>query len=227
MRKIIVVAVREYQASVKTKAFIASVILMPILMGGAGVMQALLKDRVDTTDKKFAVLDQSGVIYDAIEKAANQYNESGEVFRGEGEDRTKVRPRYLVEKATVAATDPSKYVLELSGRVREKEIFGFVMIGADVVQPGDDPAGVLATGAAYELRHVMDLTAEPVSAGTWTGGSITVPMVDLPVVQPIGEPNAIAAAVSMHSARSSASGRRSALFRTITGLAPLSHAVVR
>ena len=37
MRKMIVVAVREYQAAVKTKAFLVTLVLMPVMMGGGVV----------------------------------------------------------------------------------------------------------------------------------------------------------------------------------------------
>ena len=60
MRKMIVVAVREYLAAVRTKAFLISLIFMPILMGGSIVLNILLKDKVDTRDKNFALLDYTG-----------------------------------------------------------------------------------------------------------------------------------------------------------------------
>ncbi len=38
---------REYSAAVKTKSFIISVFLLPLLMGGGAIAQLLLKNQVD------------------------------------------------------------------------------------------------------------------------------------------------------------------------------------
>ncbi len=43
MRKVWIIAVREYLAAVRTKAFIISLSLMPVLMGGSIVMQIIFK----------------------------------------------------------------------------------------------------------------------------------------------------------------------------------------
>lgn len=137
MRKVIVIAVREYQAAVKTKAFIISIVLMPILMGGGIVVQTLLRDRVDTTDKRVAVLDRTGVLFDSISEAAQQRNDEV-VFQGEGAQRKKVRPRFIFEKAKVKDEDPDRAAYELSERIRNGDLFAFVIIGPDVIQPGTD-----------------------------------------------------------------------------------------
>ena len=137
MRKIMVVAVREYQAAVRTKTFIISVVAMPIFMGGSIAVQTFMRDKVDTTDKKVAVLDHTGLLYEAIAEAARERNNSA-IFKGEGEQLKKVRPRFLLEKAEATSQDPERIVFDFSERVRNKDIFAFVIIGPDVVEPGDD-----------------------------------------------------------------------------------------
>jgi len=59
MNKTLIFALREYKASVKTKGFIIGLILAPIFMGGSLITFALLKDRVDTTDKTVVIMDRS------------------------------------------------------------------------------------------------------------------------------------------------------------------------
>src|SRR3989442_6045334 len=61
MRKIFVVAGRDYRAAVKTKSFLISLLIMPLMMGGSILVQLLLKDKVDITDKSFAIVDRSGL----------------------------------------------------------------------------------------------------------------------------------------------------------------------
>jgi ABC-type Na+ efflux pump permease subunit len=145
MRKMIVVAVREYQAAVKTKTFIISVIAMPVFMGGSIAVQGLMRDKVDTTDKTVAIWDQTGVLDEAIAEAARKRNED-QVFTGEGSQRKKVRPRFLLERVDGRSEDPTRAAFELSERVRKNELFAFAIIGPNVVEPGDDAS---LAGVAY------------------------------------------------------------------------------
>ncbi len=142
MRKTIVIAVREYTAAVKTKAFIISVVAMPVFMGGAIVAQHFMKDKVDTTDKQFAVLDQTGSLYDAIAEAARERDQR-DVYEGEVPERKKIRPRFLIERVEASSEDPNQTAFELSERVRKKELFAFVIIGPDVVEPRHEPMMIL------------------------------------------------------------------------------------
>lgn len=146
MRKMLVVAMREYQAAVKTKAFIISLVLMPILMGGSIVAQVFLKDKVDIADKRVAVVDQTGQLYDALAGAARDRNET-KIFSGEGDARKQVKPRFVVEKVELVDGDPAQTAFALSERVRAKgdeRLFAFVMIGPDAVRPGADPVRAAA-----------------------------------------------------------------------------------
>ena len=137
MRKIIVVAVREYQAAVKTKAFIISLVLMPVMMGGVVAFQVFMKDRVDTADKRIAIVDYTDRIFDAIEEEARNRNAT-KIFRGEGADRKKVKPKFVVERVEPASDNPDQVKLKLSDRVREGEIFAFMVIPAEVIEPGEE-----------------------------------------------------------------------------------------
>lgn len=139
MRKMIVVAVREYQAAVKTKAFIVSLILMPVMMGGSVLVQVLMRDKVDTKDKRIAVVDQSGQLFDAIAEAARVRNET-KIFTDRDGEKKQIQPRYLFERVEPSADDSSRTTLALSDRVRARDLFAFITIGPDVVDPGTEPA---------------------------------------------------------------------------------------
>ncbi len=137
MRKIIVVAVREYQAAVRTKAFLITLVAMPILMGGSIVAQVLLKDRVDTTDKHFAVLDHTGELYDAVAKESDLRNQN-EIVDDAGKQN---KPRFLVQKVSNVTDEPDRAVLDLSERVRNKELFGFVVIAKGALESAEVTGG--------------------------------------------------------------------------------------
>ncbi|MEK7732223.1 MAG: ABC transporter permease [Planctomycetota bacterium] len=139
MRKMIVVAVREYLAAVKTKAFIVSLVLMPVMMFGSIFVQILLRDKIDTADKHVAVVDHSGQLFDALALAAKERNEK-DIFAERDGVQKQVQPRYLLEQAEAADADPAQILLQLSNRVRASELFAFVVIANDVVDAVADPA---------------------------------------------------------------------------------------
>ena len=59
MRKVWVIAAREYKAAVKTKSFLIGIILLPIMMGGGFLAQMLFKNQVDLRPKHFAIVDRT------------------------------------------------------------------------------------------------------------------------------------------------------------------------
>jgi len=135
MRKTLVVAMREYQAAVKTKAFIITLILMPVFYGGMIGVQLLLRDKVDTADKRIAVWDRSGQLYDSIVEAAEKRNAT-EIFRGDAAEGRQIGPRFLVERVEDPTQAPEKMALGLSERVRKKELFAFIIIDPSAVDGG-------------------------------------------------------------------------------------------
>jgi ABC-2 type transport system permease protein len=56
MRKTLIVAQSEFTTLVKTKAFLISLILMPIVMGGSIMLVLATKDATDSKDRTFAVV---------------------------------------------------------------------------------------------------------------------------------------------------------------------------
>jgi ABC-2 type transport system permease protein len=127
MRKTIVVAIREYQAAVKTKAFLIGLLMMPLMMGGGILVQVLIRNRVDVTDKRVAVADYTGQLIGAINVSANVRNQVA-IYEGEGAARKQVRPRYVIENVEISEKDPARLAATLSERVRKKELFAFVII---------------------------------------------------------------------------------------------------
>ncbi|HTS62615.1 MAG TPA: ABC transporter permease [Candidatus Acidoferrales bacterium] len=121
MRKILLMAKRDYVESVKTKAFILGLIVAPLLFGGGFLGIAVLKKRPDLHDKRIAILDHTGVAAGAVIRAAREKNDK-ELF-----DKTsgkQIAARYVFE--TVPDTPDAR--LALSGRVRARDLFGFVEI---------------------------------------------------------------------------------------------------
>ena len=134
MNKVWILVKREYKAAVKTKGFIISLVMLPILMGGGLVGVMLTKDKVDLKDKIVLVIDESQSVGDYLVKTAD-YRNANEIIDEESGD--KINPSYLF-KIVEKESDIDAQKLSLSERVRDKEIHGFVHIGPDVINPGLD-----------------------------------------------------------------------------------------
>jgi ABC-2 type transport system permease protein len=66
--KALQVARWEYVEKIKSKAFLISLILMPIIMIGMGVVPSLLMSRPDTTSVTIGIIDQTGEITVRLQK---------------------------------------------------------------------------------------------------------------------------------------------------------------
>ncbi len=135
MRKILRFAKREYNAAVKTKGFLIGLVVAPLVFGGSMIAFFLMKDRVDTADKRVAVSDRSGVMATALMQAAEQRN-AKEIFAEE--TGKKIKPAYFFEEVKPNLDDPQAQRLELSERVRNGSLYAFIEIGPQVVHPGED-----------------------------------------------------------------------------------------
>ena len=132
MNKSFVIALREYRAAVRSKAFVITLVALPVLMIGSSVAQFLLQDKVDTTDKTFAVVDRAGLFEESLKTAVAAYNQA-EIFEGEGDARHKVKPGFILEFIDPESIgEPPESTLKLSNRVRDKAISGFIEINAGV-----------------------------------------------------------------------------------------------
>jgi ABC-type Na+ efflux pump permease subunit len=164
MRKIFCIALREYQAAVKTKSFVISLLILPIMMGGGAALQYFLRDKVDITERHFALVDRTPgqALTPEIEKALALRNEKA-IFNPQGK---QLQPKFTLTLVPPSDDNPdavSKQRYELSEQVREHKLFGFADIGAKVgsletPQPppaqGDDQAA--NDKDRYDIRYQSD-----------------------------------------------------------------------
>ncbi len=136
MHKISVLVKREYRTAVRTKSFIIGLLLAPVFMGGSLVVFAIMKDKVDTSDKEIAVIDNSGVIADFLVGVADERN-TNEIFNKE--TGQKIKPAFHLTVLDPDTDNPKQQLIDLSGKVRRRELHAFIEIGPDILHPGDDP----------------------------------------------------------------------------------------
>jgi ABC-2 type transport system permease protein len=136
MRKIFILARREYRTAVRTKSFIIGLVLAPVFMGGSLIAFALLKDKVDLTEKHIAVIDHSGIMADYLLQAVEERNNT-EIFNPEKGEQ--VRPVYRLEIIPPNTADMLQLRIGLSEKVRRKQLHAFLEIGTEILHPGTDP----------------------------------------------------------------------------------------
>jgi ABC-2 type transport system permease protein len=141
--KTLIVAVSEFNTLTRSKAFLIGLALMPVIMAiGLGV-QKLTHDAVDTKARPFVVVDRTGVLFGAIASAAEQWNRAA--FDGASQKAS----RYLPTQVSFASDDQAARAA-LSDRVRKGEIYAFVEIPADVVDPAS------SASLKYYSNHPAD-----------------------------------------------------------------------
>jgi ABC-type Na+ efflux pump permease subunit len=74
MKKIFTIAAREYRAMVGTKAFLISIIMMPVLMLGSLLAIELLRNAGQVKERKIAVIDHSGKFTAILKAKADEKN---------------------------------------------------------------------------------------------------------------------------------------------------------
>jgi ABC-2 type transport system permease protein len=118
MRKMWVIAVREYLAAVRTKTFVVSLLLMPMFMGGSILFQLLFEGVVDTHDEAFALVNRTSDarLLKTLTDAIDAYNQGH-------------KPRFVVEDV-VPRSDILQQHLDLSNEVRAGKLRGFLELSS-------------------------------------------------------------------------------------------------
>ena len=128
--KALIVATSEFTTLVQSKAFIVGLVMMPIFMMIAFAVQKFTRDATDIKDRPFAIVDRSGVLAEPLKTAAEQWNRANAA----NDAGPQTQPRFLPSDASFDPSD-EKARAELSDRVRKDELFAFVEIPADVLNP--------------------------------------------------------------------------------------------
>ena len=122
--KVITVIKREYITRVKTKGFIASVLLMPVMMFIVMVLPSLMVSLQHKSDeiKTFVVFDETGEIFSKMQDALDENS----FFHHDGK-----RVYQLIEKSSDFSgnVDTKK---QLNQQLETKEIHGYIEIPRDV-----------------------------------------------------------------------------------------------
>jgi ABC-2 type transport system permease protein len=136
MRRALVVAGAEFQAAVRSKAFIISLIAMPVLMLGSILAQRFIMGRVDTTPRRFAIIDHSGQVHEALVAMTLARNAAVAAAPG----RPARGGPFMPEVVSPGPDGLDALRLELSERVLAKDLFAFVEIPPGVMRAEGEQA---------------------------------------------------------------------------------------
>lgn len=165
MNKIWVIAKREYLATVRTKMFVVSLVLMPVMMGGGAIASILAKKLEDRGEKVFAVVDRTpGKKLLPILQAGVERRNAEETTNKQTGERKAVA--FRLEPVEPSADQPEairEQRLELSDRVQKGKLAGFLDIGADAMKQGSVVSALL-----QGISKVAAPKAEPKDASSTT-----------------------------------------------------------
>jgi ABC-2 type transport system permease protein len=124
--KVITVIKREYITRVKTKGFLASILLMPVMMFIVMVLPSFMMTLQHKSDeiKTFVVFDETGEIFSKMEAALDE----NPFFHHKGK-----RVYQLIEKPS-DFNDNVEAKKQLNRQLEEKEIHGYIEIPQDVFE---------------------------------------------------------------------------------------------
>ena len=126
--KALIVAVSEFTTLVQSKAFLIGLLMMPIFMGIAFGVQKFTRNATDVKDRAFVVVDRTGVLYAPLKAASEERNQA---VKAGG---TQVAPFFLPSDTTFDEAD-NQARAALSDRVKRDEIYAFVEIPKDALDP--------------------------------------------------------------------------------------------
>jgi ABC-2 type transport system permease protein len=126
--KTLIVALSEFNTLTRSKAFLVGILLMPVFMGIAFGVQKFTRNATDVKDRRFVVVDRTGVLYAPLAAAAGEWNALASATG------VQLAPRFLPAPAMFDEGDEQARAA-LSDRVKTDELYAFVEIPADALDP--------------------------------------------------------------------------------------------
>jgi ABC-2 type transport system permease protein len=124
MRRILLIARRDYLERIQSKAYLFSLIVFPLLFGGSFFAIALA-NRANAKEQRVALIDHTGVSAATVIQACEEFTRKGPA-------------RFTFEENKPAADETSQ-LLSLSDRIRAGNLFLVIDISSDALRPDGAP----------------------------------------------------------------------------------------
>ena len=124
MKKILKVALREYVETVKTKTFIFSILLMPVLIGGIVFLSIRFQTKSmtgDIPDRQVTILNLSDELTKELDNAFTGFNES------------HPQRKIIAHQQNAGDFNTEEYIEMMKERVRSGDLDAFLTIDSDIL----------------------------------------------------------------------------------------------
>lgn len=156
MKRLLLIALREYLENVRTKAFLVAVFMTPLLMAASFVVPALLEQK-PPEQRAIAVLDTTGVL--GAEVGARI------AARKAPDERTVL---YAVESVPLAGADVAAREADQAGRradldrrVLDGKLFGYLVLRPSALdRKAGQPPSEYRTGNLFDQKVFADLSTD-------------------------------------------------------------------
>lgn len=135
MTKFLAILKREYIQRVRSKMFIVSTILLPLVMSLFGLVPALILN-IEAAPMRIAVVDQTGKMYDRLEEAVTGDEAPSERTRQPQTRPSMVARTFMLEQVPSIGPNAVEQRTQLDARLRNKELDGYLILPPDFMQHG-------------------------------------------------------------------------------------------
>jgi ABC-2 type transport system permease protein len=132
LRKILLIARRDYVQTVTSKGYLVALVLMPLMFGGS-ILAVSLANRGNSSSQRIAVIDHTGILGPTVIQAAEQPN--GRAANPAPGFQTL--PKYTFEELKPDA-DEAGQLLSVSNRIRSGDLYLVLDIPAGALRPAGD-----------------------------------------------------------------------------------------
>ena len=133
MRRVFLIAKRDYVQTVLSKVYLFGLILLPLIFGG-GFLAIAIANRGAMKEQRIAIVDRTGVSATSVIQACEDANRKG----GANDTGGLRAAQHFVFEEVKPEADETAQLLSLSDRVRSGDLFLFVDISAQALQPPPD-----------------------------------------------------------------------------------------
>jgi len=81
LRRVLLIAKRDYLQAVLSKAYLIGLVLVPVLIGGSFLLTSLAF-RGNAKDQHIAIIDRTGMVASAVIQAAEEFSSRATITKG-------------------------------------------------------------------------------------------------------------------------------------------------
>jgi ABC-2 type transport system permease protein len=152
LRRVLILARRDYLQTILSKAYIIGLVLVPVLIG-VSILATSFAVRGNAKDQHVAIIDRTGVAASAVIQAAEEFGRRATLDKQipNAPGGLRVIPRLIFEQVQ-PESDETAQLLSLSDRIRRGELALVLDISADALQLRDPNEASFDTALKVPVR---------------------------------------------------------------------------